>query len=72
MQLRAALASNKERTKPLNVVCCIANPETARVLAEVVGSESSRQSDGPLMLLDVIEYRTILGGMLTQVRPAGG
>lgn len=35
IQLQGAVAADKTRTRPLGVVCCIADPNTAGILDEV-------------------------------------
>ena len=35
VQLQGALSLDKGRSRPLGVVCCIADPDTAKILSEV-------------------------------------
>ncbi len=109
VQLVGALASlpKQARSKPLNVVCCISDPDTTTILNDVSVSCTLRNGlpcfssthphnhrDGappcmwillilnlaPLQILktfegtsgsevtlDVIEYRSLLAGMVTQI-----
>ena len=46
IQLQGVLAADKARSRPLGVVCCIADPDTARILAEVQGREGGEGGGG--------------------------
>ncbi|GAX80733.1 hypothetical protein CEUSTIGMA_g8168.t1 [Chlamydomonas eustigma] len=63
--LGALSTVSESRTKPVGIVCCIADPDTTNILKELLATFLDRSAPG--VTLDVIEYRTLLGGMVTQI-----
>ncbi|KAG1668592.1 hypothetical protein FOA52_007327 [Chlamydomonas sp. UWO 241] len=71
LQIQAALGQlqargDSERTRPLSVVCRVAEPDTATMLREVIKLKTLPSGD-PMIVLDVLEYLNVASGVLAQV-----
>eukprot|EP00955_Chlamydomonas_euryale_P060351 357696-Chlamydomonas_euryale.AAC.3 len=68
LQVQAALAEVRpRRTRPLSVICRVAEPDTAVALREIVKLRKLHGSMEPAILLDILEYRAVTSGVVTQV-----
>jgi hypothetical protein len=71
LQIQAALGELKARgdsvrTRPLSVVCRVAEPDTATMLREVIKLKTLPSGD-PMIVLDVLEYLHVSSGVVAQV-----